>query len=92
LRVLDVPESTEPRDSGVQQRPAEVFGGHADRWLTPQQRAAESFQRGMELVRDKRYEDALREWERAAALDPDTRIYQVNLRRLRERPHGRGGT
>jgi CheY-like chemotaxis protein len=48
------------------------------------QNAAESFERGMELVRNKRYDAALPEWEHAAALEPDNRIYEVNLRRLRE--------
>jgi CheY-like chemotaxis protein len=51
---------------------------------TPAERAAESFQRGMEFAQQKKYEDALREWERAAALDPANRTYQVNLRRLHD--------
>jgi CheY-like chemotaxis protein len=56
----------------------------ADRWTTPQQRAAESFERGMQLAQEKRYDEALNEWERAAELAPDNRTYQFNLRRLRE--------
>ena len=62
----------------------------------PQRIAANSFQRGMELVLSKRYDAAVQEWERALELDPNNRIYQVNLRRLHERrrdvvaggPHG----
>ena len=56
----------------------------SERWATPEQRAAESFERGMQLAQDKRYDEALGEWETAAALVPDNRTYQFNLRRLRE--------
>ena len=56
----------------------------ADRWITPLQRAAESFERGMQLAQEKRYDEALDEWERAAELAPDNKTYQFNLRRLRE--------
>jgi len=59
-------------------------GSAADRWTTPQQRALESFERGMQLAQDKRYDEALNEWERATELAPDNRTYQFNLRRLRE--------
>jgi CheY-like chemotaxis protein len=45
--------------------------------------AAEHFERGLDAVQHKSYPVALAEWERAAALDPDNRIYQHNLRRLR---------
>jgi hypothetical protein len=38
----------------------------------------------MELALHKQYDAALREWERAASLDPANRTYQVNLRRLHE--------
>lgn len=44
--------------------------------------AAELFERGLMAVRDKRYAEALPEWQQAAALDPDNRIYQHNLLRL----------
>jgi hypothetical protein len=54
----------------------------------PKRVAANSFQRGMELVLSKRYEAAVQEWERALELDPSNRIYQVNLRRLHERRRG----
>ena len=59
-------------------------GAPVDRWTTPQQRALESFERGMQLAQDKRYDEALNEWERAVELAPDNRTYQFNLRRLRE--------
>lgn len=54
----------------------------------PKRIAAQSFQRGMELVLSKRYDAAVQEWERALELDPSNRIYQVNLRRLHERRRG----
>lgn len=63
---------------------ADGHGGLTDRWTTPLQRAAESFELGMQLAQEKRYEEALNEWERAAELAPDNRTYQFNLRRLRE--------
>lgn len=55
-----------------------------DRWSTPAQSAAECFERGLEHVRSKDYAEALAEWERANALDPENHTYQVNLRRLRD--------
>lgn len=48
------------------------------------QRAAQSFQRGLEHVRGKEYDAAVLEWERAIELDPDNKLYRSNLRRLRE--------
>lgn len=44
---------------------------------------AEHFERGLEAVHEKRYNDALCEWERALHLEPENRVYQHNLRRLR---------
>jgi CheY-like chemotaxis protein len=61
-----------------------VLDGNADDEKAALQRAAESFQRGMELALHKHYDEALREWERATELDPANRTYQVNLRRLHE--------
>jgi CheY-like chemotaxis protein len=58
--------------------------GWIDAAIDPRGRAAKSFQRGLELVREKEYEAARGEWERALELDPDNRSYQSNLRRLRE--------
>jgi CheY-like chemotaxis protein len=58
-----------------------------ERASTPQQQAAESFQRGLDFAQSKQYGEALREWEAATRLDPDNRVYQVNLRRLREVQH-----
>lgn len=46
--------------------------------------AAEYFESGLSAVRDKRYHEALPDWERAAALEPDNRIYQHNLSRLQQ--------
>ena len=46
--------------------------------------AAQSFQRGLELVQAREYEAARAEWERALELDASNRLYQSNLRRLRE--------
>jgi len=46
-------------------------------------RAVEHFERGLEAVQAKRYADALPEWERTVALEPDNRMYQHNLARLR---------
>jgi hypothetical protein len=46
--------------------------------------AAIAFDAGLELVRDKDYAGALAEWERAIDCDPGNRLYQSNLRRLRE--------
>jgi CheY-like chemotaxis protein len=46
-------------------------------------RAVEHFERGLEAVQAKRYADALPEWERAVALEPENRMYQHNLARLR---------
>jgi hypothetical protein len=45
---------------------------------------AEHFERGLEAVREKLYADALPEFERAASMDPANRVYQHNLRRLRD--------
>jgi len=58
--------------------------GHAVAWATPQQQAAERFQRGLELAQAKQYAEAMAEWEAACQLDPEQRVYQVNLKRLRE--------
>ncbi len=46
--------------------------------------AAEHFERGLEAVHEKRYRDALPEWERAVSIEPDNRTYQHNLKRLCE--------
>lgn len=77
-RLFDEQRSARPAE-------ADVFGAQRQEWATPAQRAAEYFQRGLELVRERRHADAMREWEEAATLDPQNRMYQSNLRRLRER-------
>lgn len=42
------------------------------------------FERGMSLVKARDWAAAMEEWERAIELDPNNRLYQFNLRRLRE--------
>jgi CheY-like chemotaxis protein len=46
-------------------------------------RAADHFESGLQAVWHKKYADALPQWERAAALEPENRLYQHNLLRLR---------
>jgi CheY-like chemotaxis protein len=46
-------------------------------------RAADHFESGLQAVWQKRYADALPQWERAAELEPENRLYQHNLVRLR---------
>jgi hypothetical protein len=46
--------------------------------------AAEYFEHGLSAVKDKLYEQALMDWERAHKLEPDNRVYQHNLRRLQQ--------
>jgi hypothetical protein len=48
------------------------------------ERGALAFQAGLELVQNKHYAGALAEWERAIECDPGNRLYQSNLRRLRD--------
>ncbi|MCC6552053.1 MAG: protein kinase [Polyangiaceae bacterium] len=50
--------------------------------------ASAHFERGLACVRRGLHEDALREWELAAKLDPENRDYEFNLRRLRKRAAG----
>jgi hypothetical protein len=45
--------------------------------------AAQRFDRGLELLAAKLHEPALAEWEEACRLDPENRLYQTNLKRLR---------
>jgi eukaryotic-like serine/threonine-protein kinase len=47
--------------------------------------ATRCFDRGLALVEEKLYAQALVEWEQACALEPHNRTYQGNLKRLRER-------
>jgi CheY-like chemotaxis protein len=87
---------THARLAATQLQPPPAAGFvHTTSSLTLEQRAAESFQRGMELALHKQYGAALREWERATTLDPSNHTYQVNLRRLNEvrrRNAAMGGT
>jgi serine/threonine-protein kinase len=50
----------------------------------PLERAAELFDRGLELRSESRYGEALEAWERALALAPENRVYQANVARLRD--------
>jgi serine/threonine protein kinase len=53
--------------------------------------AAQRFDRGLELLGAKLHALALPEWEAACRLEPENRLYQTNLRRLREQiASGRG--
>jgi serine/threonine-protein kinase len=77
-RVLDRPDA----------RPAEAAPGEGspvERRRAPMPEAVRCFDRGLSLLQDKLFAAALEEWERAAQLDPENRMYQVNLKRLRER-------
>jgi serine/threonine protein kinase len=51
--------------------------------------ATRCFDRGLAFLHDKDYRLALPQWERACQLDPDNRVYQSNLRRLRAQMHER---
>lgn len=52
--------------------------------LPAPQRALECFDQGMDLVRRRDYVAARERLERAVELDPENRVYAVNLRRLRD--------
>jgi len=51
----------------------------------PHQRALTEFERGMELIQHKQYKAALEAWREALRMDPDTRKYQVNFKRLSQK-------
>ncbi len=75
---------------GIFDRDAAPAAANGATWTTPLQQAAQCFERGMKLAQDKQYTEALREWEAAAALAPENRTYQFNLRRLRDLAQRRG--
>ena len=79
-KVLDRVE----RPSLVEDRPASDETANQRRRV-PLPEAVRCFDRGLSLLQDKLFAAALEEWERAAVLDPDNRMYQVNLKRLRQR-------
>jgi len=58
----------------------------------PSSAAARCFDRGLELLGAKLHELALAEWEEACRLEPENRLYQTNVKRLRAhiaaRAHG----
>lgn len=51
----------------------------------PQLEAMDSFEQGLELVKQRKYEEALRIWERAVELDPENTRLVTNVKRLRDR-------
>jgi serine/threonine protein kinase len=53
--------------------------------------AVQRFDRGLELLGAKLHELALAEWEEACRLDPENRVYQTNLKRLRAQLAARAG-
>jgi CheY-like chemotaxis protein len=78
------PKNAPPPKAVAANGNAAPFGQEQARtWATPQQHAAECAQRGMELVQQKQYAQALLEWEKAALLDPGNKTIAANLRRLR---------
>jgi eukaryotic-like serine/threonine-protein kinase len=97
IRRLDRPAHNFDDD----ERPAPVTTGFASRPLPapfdrpsppppvrrrpPVPEAVRCFDRGLSLLQDKLYAAALAEWEKAVELDGDNRMYQVNVKRLRER-------
>jgi hypothetical protein len=58
----------------------------------PANPAAQRFDRGLELLGAKLHELALAEWEEACRLDPENRVYQTNLKRLRAQMAARAGS
>lgn len=51
--------------------------------LSPERRARREFERGLDLARARRREEAIAALERAVELDPDNRLYRSNLKLLR---------
>lgn len=84
VRVVAPTQVATPAAPGIFDRGAAPGAELGAAWTTPAQQAADRFERGMKLAQEKRYEEALCEWEAAAALAPENRTYQFNLRRLRE--------
>jgi serine/threonine protein kinase len=50
----------------------------------PEERAVELFDLGIALRAQRRYAEALEAWQKALALTPANRVYQANVKRLRE--------
>ena len=51
----------------------------------PDNKAAEHFEAGLAYLQKKFYDEAMAEWEEAIRLEPENRIYQSNLKRLKEK-------
>ena len=79
------PESSAPAFVGRRAPPARDLGTTDERRRPPVDEAVRLFDHGLALLSDKLYAAALDEWERACALEPENRMYQVNLKRLRDR-------
>jgi serine/threonine-protein kinase len=76
-----------PRAAPPPSRPTVVWQPAPDRperERSPVQRAVELFDRGLELRAAGHHGAALDAWERALRLAPDNRVYQSNVKRLRE--------
>jgi serine/threonine protein kinase len=56
-----------------------------ERRALPDPEAVRFFDQGLAFLADKQYQLALDAWERALELDPNNRMYQTNLKRLRAR-------
>ena len=85
IAVAAVPIARGPSASGqavVGWRTAAA--GPPETHRSPQQRAMELFDRGLELRSAGHHGAALDAWERALRLAPDNRVYQANVNRLRE--------
>jgi hypothetical protein len=72
-----------PEPPSLLERASEESASERRRVTMPE--AVRCFDRGLSLLQDKLFAAALEEWERAAVLDPDNRMYQVNVKRLRQR-------
>jgi serine/threonine protein kinase len=72
-----------PEPPSLLERASEESANERRRVTMPE--AVRCFDRGLSLLQDKLFAAALEEWERAAVLDPDNRMYQVNVKRLRQR-------
>jgi len=72
---------------------ARAAGDWSEHAVSPENKAAKHFENGLTSLRKGEYQSALEQWEAATALDPDNRVYQTNLRRLKQmllesRPEG----
>jgi tetratricopeptide (TPR) repeat protein len=52
---------------------------------SPRALASQHFENGLASVRAGRLEEALQDWQSALKLDPDNRVYKMNIKKLMER-------